>query len=72
MRECSCPSQQFVCHAAHGCVCKSGFTGMDCLTPKSQSQQLGGTFYKLIVHNVPSSLKRFAFVLFYFVFFRSK
>lgn len=36
MEECSCPSPQFVCQAAHGCVCKSGFIGIDCLTPRSQ------------------------------------
>lgn len=35
MEECSCASPQFVCHAARGCVCKSGFDGIDCLTPKS-------------------------------------
>lgn len=34
MEFCSCPSPQFVCHAAHGCVCRVGFTGTDCLTPR--------------------------------------
>lgn len=37
---CSCPSPQFVCHAAHGCVCRVGFSGTDCLTPKGQYQEL--------------------------------
>lgn len=39
MEECSCPSPQFVCHAARGCVCKSGFDGIDCLSPKSLTGQ---------------------------------
>lgn len=37
---CSCPSPQFVCHAAHGCVCRIGYIGTDCLTPKGQYQEL--------------------------------
>lgn len=33
MEFCSCPSPQFVCHAARGCICRLGFDGIDCLTP---------------------------------------
>lgn len=39
MEFCSCPSPQFVCHAAHGCVCRVGFRGTDCLTPKGLIQE---------------------------------
>lgn len=42
MEFCSCPSPQFVCHAAHGCVCRVGFSGTDCLTPRGQFQELNG------------------------------
>lgn len=48
MEFCSCPSPQFVCHAAHGCVCRVGFSGTDCLTPRGQFQELnGGTVFKI-------------------------
>lgn len=36
MEFCSCPSPQFVCHAAYGCICRVGFIGTDCLTPKEK------------------------------------
>lgn len=36
---CSC-SSQFDCHAELGCVCKHGYSGTDCLTPKGQYQEL--------------------------------
>lgn len=42
MEFCSCPSPQFVCHAAHGCVCRVGFSGTDCLTPRGGAQELNG------------------------------
>lgn len=42
MEFCSCASPQFVCHAAHGCVCRVGFSGTDCLTPRGQFQELNG------------------------------
>lgn len=40
MNSCQCRSAQFVCHAAHGCVCRVGFSGSDCLTPRGQYQEL--------------------------------
>lgn len=27
---CNCPSQNFICHAADGCVCRRGFAGENC------------------------------------------
>lgn len=33
MLTCACPSQNFVCHAAKGCVCRQGFTGVNCDVP---------------------------------------
>lgn len=63
---CSCPSPQFVCHAAHGCVCRVGFSGTDCLTPKGQFQELhNGKIDCHFIVNVPylSSI-RFCFFFF--------
>lgn len=47
MEFCSCPSPQFVCHAAHGCVCRVGFTGTDCLTPRGQYQELNNGIFDI-------------------------
>lgn len=33
MEFCSCPSAQFVCQVARGCVCRQGFMGPTCETP---------------------------------------
>lgn len=27
---CNCETSNFVCHVAHGCVCRQGFTGTRC------------------------------------------
>lgn len=31
---CACKSDKFVCNATLGCMCRDGFTGDDCNTPK--------------------------------------
>jgi len=30
MHSCACPSSNFQCHAAQGCVCRSGYMGENC------------------------------------------
>lgn len=37
--ECACKSDRFVCHAAHGCICRQGFTGEDCSKSKHDAQE---------------------------------
>lgn len=39
MEFCSCLSPQFVCHAAHGCICRQGFVGTNCMTPSRSAQE---------------------------------
>lgn len=37
--ECACKSERFVCHAAHGCICRQGFIGDDCSKLKHDAQE---------------------------------
>lgn len=38
MKACQCPSDNFLCHVADGCVCRQGFTGANCEDRKTDTR----------------------------------
>lgn len=76
MESCSCPSPQFVCHAAQGCVCRVGYIGTDCLTPRGQAQELSNSmlsqWFACKLKNLIRKIKSEIEILRFFIHSRSK
>lgn len=50
MEICQCDSTQYICDNIHGCMCRSGYSGDDCMTPRSAFQEMAGGEFETPTH----------------------